>query len=557
MGNTRLNIQKEVLIQYYLKEKLNAPEIAKKLGCSVPPIRLRLKIYNIPFRNDRQIYFYNRLTENFDSENIKPEMGYFLGIILTDGHIQPTGVQFAFTEEDVKYFRDTISEIFDIHPQLKITHRRGHHFGKYLCKNSGSFSCNSKELRNFLVKKMEIGPRKTENCHVSQPIFNMSKECVSAFIMGVIDGDGCATNGGRVSISSISKRFLKDIKTLLDKYSNCNSSITLRKKLENKSLSKQQYCLYVSNSKGCLYDFLKLSPYHLPRKFDKIKVYAEKMKLIKENKEKKIGEAIKMREKLHYDYNRIARKLNIDRGTAQIYAPMSNFSEEIKQKAIEMRKKGFGTLKIGEELGITRSMAYKFTKYLKMDSRRIPKEIIQKIIELRKLRKTQKEISKELHVGTYAVWKYTKNLNIVPIGRYPKEVKEKAVELRMMGYSYAKIGKKLGVNSVSAYYWTKQLGVHIVNRYSEDIKQKAVDMRKLRYSYDKISKKLGIGHTTAKRYTKDITIIPLGRYPENIRQEAVKLRESGNGYTKIAKALGISTATARNYVRSMCRFEKM
>lgn len=44
-------IDKQMLIKYYLEDKLTVIECAEKFGCSITPIKRAIKLYNIPKRN--------------------------------------------------------------------------------------------------------------------------------------------------------------------------------------------------------------------------------------------------------------------------------------------------------------------------------------------------------------------------------------------------------------------------------------------------------------------------------------------------------------------------
>lgn len=171
-----------------LKEFL---ELAKKIGMSVKKISVtdwqgKSSPLILPPRLDRSL-------------------GYVLGAMLGDGHIGNRtghGGEVVFSEldrESIKNeFKKTIEEIFGIHMKEE--------------KQKGLVSYNSALATVLSALGIPKG-NKARKIRVPKLIFFSSEEVIKGFIKGIFDTDGSASKYG-VSISSVSKEFIEDIKWL-------------------------------------------------------------------------------------------------------------------------------------------------------------------------------------------------------------------------------------------------------------------------------------------------------------------------------------------------------
>lgn len=190
------------------------------------------------------------------------DLSYFLGLIITDGHLQNKSKYgiYLYTsyEEEKDMILNLIKGLFDYRAYLVF---RKFGFNKRI---NIQIAINSKKLVNCLNKKFDI-PTGNKSLIVRVPkiILNSNRENKINFLRGVIDGDGHITQSS-VHISSGSYLFLLDLKKLLfDIKIECNAKIEKRRTCYvlhlNKTESKKLYYLCYNNAK-----------YFYPRKKEKL-----------------------------------------------------------------------------------------------------------------------------------------------------------------------------------------------------------------------------------------------------------------------------------------------
>lgn len=144
-------------------------------------------------------------------ENIKitEKLGFWLGLILSDGHvmISSQSIEFCGNNENlVKYFEDLTFELF------------GKKCNRYADKRSSMFyrtRVHSRDIYDFVRFTCGINAgAKSLNIDVPKIIQKSSIDVVGAFYAGVIEGDGCVY-GKRIRIATASKKFADTSRVLL------------------------------------------------------------------------------------------------------------------------------------------------------------------------------------------------------------------------------------------------------------------------------------------------------------------------------------------------------
>jgi len=163
-------------------------------------------------------------------KKLTPDLSYFLGLTITDGHIRNHRTHYGiylYTSylEEITLIVKLIKNLFNYNANIYRKKKFG--FNK---RFNFQITINSKALVDCLNEKfnMPIG-NKSLIVRVPEIITNSDNEIVSNFIRGVIDGDGHITQK-TVHISSGSYLFLIDIKSLFSKFLiDCNAKIERKK----------------------------------------------------------------------------------------------------------------------------------------------------------------------------------------------------------------------------------------------------------------------------------------------------------------------------------------
>lgn len=152
-------------------------------------------------------------------EKLTPELSYFLGLLVTDGHIvfNKIGIKtykillFTSYEEEHNLISSLIKKIFDYIPSIR---QKKYGFNK---RYNYEIYISSKLLVEYFIKNFQIpAGAKSNIVRVPEIFFVAKKSNTSAFLRGVIDGDGSVSSKSKcVRITSSSLKFLEDIKKLL------------------------------------------------------------------------------------------------------------------------------------------------------------------------------------------------------------------------------------------------------------------------------------------------------------------------------------------------------
>src|SRR3989344_2910567 len=142
-----------------------------------------------------------------------PELMEFLGLVMSDGHVDKRLESITFANNDEKLrkrFSEIVKKIFDVHA---------------MTYEDGRVVIYSKLLARY-VESLGIQSGKKESC-IPAYFYKLPVEEIQAFVRGYFDGDGCValtlfttTKGRKVTyptpiIYSVSEQFLKQLQSLL------------------------------------------------------------------------------------------------------------------------------------------------------------------------------------------------------------------------------------------------------------------------------------------------------------------------------------------------------
>lgn len=193
--------------------------------------------------------------------SLSPNFWYFIGLLITDGHIQYQKskkyrivVSTSYNKEKEMISRLTL-KLFDYKPL--IVKRK---YGWNILPNY-EIIISSKDLLKFLNKKINIPlGAKSKTIRVPKLLFSESSKNIFSFIRGVIDGDGdISIKKNMVRISSGSYLFLRDMKKLL-----------LNVNISSGKILKERTVFRINISTLCnirrLYEHCYISDFYYPRK---------------------------------------------------------------------------------------------------------------------------------------------------------------------------------------------------------------------------------------------------------------------------------------------------
>jgi intein/homing endonuclease len=164
---------------------------------------------------------------------LNPELSYFLGLLVTDGHLVLENVDkrykvmiFTSYEEERNIILKLIQSLFEYEASV-----RPKKYGFNKKTNYEIYIC-SKNLVNYLNEKIGIpAGAKSKIIRVPKILFKTTDLNISSFVRGVIDGDGTISSlSNCVRIASGSPLFLEDIQKLLSKLKIRSGNITKEKR---------------------------------------------------------------------------------------------------------------------------------------------------------------------------------------------------------------------------------------------------------------------------------------------------------------------------------------
>jgi len=126
-------------------------------------------------------------------DRLDEALAYFLGLLITDGHIVLDNINkrykvmlFNSYDDESEIILSLIRKLFDYNAKINI--RTNISFSK---RPNNEIYITSKKVVEFLTEKMNIpSGAKSRVVRIPKLMFNQPKHIVSAFLRGVIDGDG-------------------------------------------------------------------------------------------------------------------------------------------------------------------------------------------------------------------------------------------------------------------------------------------------------------------------------------------------------------------------------
>jgi intein/homing endonuclease len=188
-----------------------------------------------------------RYYQKINSVKFDEDFAYFLGLLITDGHIHSNNITkrykiaiYTSYNDEKKMIARLIKKLFNYNPGIT---SRMYGFNK---RPNYEIRIASKNLVNILVSNYEI-PSGAKSLIVCIPsiMFKSSKNIKKSFIRGVIDGDGSIMKNN-VKIASGSKLFLEGLKILLESISISSGNVIKDNKITN------TYSIRISNKEGYL-----------------------------------------------------------------------------------------------------------------------------------------------------------------------------------------------------------------------------------------------------------------------------------------------------------------
>jgi len=157
-----------------------------------------------------------KLNQKVSSVTFNENFAYFLGLIITDGHIVYNSISKKYKVAIYTSFPDErdmiITLIKDLFNYTAIFSSRLYGFNK---KPNYEIRINSKQLANILINDFDI-PSGAKSLSVGIPsaITRGNLRIKKSFLRGVIDGDG-SIGRNTIKISSGSVNFLQGLKVLI------------------------------------------------------------------------------------------------------------------------------------------------------------------------------------------------------------------------------------------------------------------------------------------------------------------------------------------------------
>jgi hypothetical protein len=200
-----------------------------------------------------------------DEPKITPELCYFIGLVITDGHLQilknknTKSCKYCIClctsyAEELELIKYLTKYLFDYKPLIR---ERIYGWNKRI---NYEVQITSKTLVNFVNQTFGI-PIGAKSLSVRVPKFFFSTEInnLSAFIRGLIDGDG-SVGSGRMGICSGSKNFVCDLTELFD------NKFGVIAYLGNNSYGVNYVSVYKKENLKKLYNLLYPAKFFYPRK---------------------------------------------------------------------------------------------------------------------------------------------------------------------------------------------------------------------------------------------------------------------------------------------------
>ena len=247
-----LDIEKDV-VKDFQENNLYCEDLAKKYEVDVHTIYRILDKYNIK----RQTGYHTKCDISYFEQIDNPHKAYLLGFITADGAVVNNILSIEVHDDDIEVLKYAQQQI---NPQATITKCKG--------RLTSKISFGAKKIGEDLAKYGIVQNKSKIIKNV--PLNFIPQKYLKYYFRGLIDGDGCVLENGRLSIYSGSKEYIEDVQRILIKELNLSqtsiyhgttyfcswSSKEDRKKLFNYLYDNLNECFYYERKYSRLFKSL-------------------------------------------------------------------------------------------------------------------------------------------------------------------------------------------------------------------------------------------------------------------------------------------------------------
>lgn len=247
-----LDIEKDV-VKDFQENNLYCEDLAKKYEVDVHTIYRILDKYNIK----RQTGYHTNCDISYFEQIDNPHKAYLLGFITADGAVVNNILSIEVHDDDIEVLKYAQQQI---NPQATITKCKG--------RLTSKISFGAKKIGEDLAKYGIVQNKSKIIKNV--PLNFIPQKYLKYYFRGLIDGDGCVLENGRLSIYSGSKEYIEDVQRILIKELNLSqtsiyhgttyfcswSSKEDRKKLFNYLYDNLNECFYYERKYSRLFKSL-------------------------------------------------------------------------------------------------------------------------------------------------------------------------------------------------------------------------------------------------------------------------------------------------------------
>ena len=247
-----LDIEKDV-VKDFQENNLYCEDLAKKYEVDVHTIYRILDKYNIK----RQTGYHTNCDISYFEQIDNPHKAYLLGFITADGAVVNNILSIEVHDDDIEVLKYAQQQI---NPQATITKCKG--------RLTSKISFGAKKIGEDLAKYGIVQNKSKIIKNV--PLNFIPQKYLKYYFRGLIDGDGCVLENGRLSIYSGSKEYIEDVHRILIKELNLSqtsiyhgttyfcswSSKEDRKKLFNYLYDNLNECFYYERKYSRLFKSL-------------------------------------------------------------------------------------------------------------------------------------------------------------------------------------------------------------------------------------------------------------------------------------------------------------
>ena len=201
-----LDIEKDV-VKDFQENNLYCEDLAKKYEVDVHTIYRILDKYNIK----RQTGYHTNCDISYFEQINNPHKAYLLGFITADGAVVNNILSIEVHDDDIEVLKYAQQQI---NPQATITKCKG--------RLTSKISFGAKKIGEDLAKYGIVQNKSKIIKNV--PLNFIPQKYLKYYFRGLIDGDGCVLENGRLSIYSGSKEYIEDVQRILIKELNLSQT---------------------------------------------------------------------------------------------------------------------------------------------------------------------------------------------------------------------------------------------------------------------------------------------------------------------------------------------